>query len=116
MAIFQTTDLNPRNKKFIKLISNKKASSKSLDDLIFALKVVKHLKSNAIVLSKNKQTLGLGHGQTNRVDSLNFAIKNKNIYFKDKSFVCASMVFPFSDSINLLNKNVVKLWVNLMVQ
>ena len=104
--LYQTTDLNPINKKFIKLISNKKASSKSLDDLIFSLKVVKHLKSNAIVLSKNKQTLGLGHGQTNRVDSLNFAIKNKNIYFKDKSFVCASDgFFPFSDSINLLNKN-----------
>tara|TARA_B100000989_G_scaffold207443_1_gene157188 strand:+ start:3471 stop:4388 length:918 start_codon:yes stop_codon:yes gene_type:complete len=104
--LYQTADLNPINKKFIKLISNKKASSKSLDDLIFSLKVVKHLKSNAIVLSQNKQTVGLGHGQTNRVDSLHFAIKNKNIYFKDKSFVCASDgFFPFSDSINLLDKN-----------
>ena len=73
---------------------------------IFSLKVVKHLKSNAVVLSKNKQTLGLGHGQTNRVDALKFAMKNRRRYFDKKSFVCASDgFFPFTDSINLLNKN-----------
>ena len=72
---------------------------------MFSLKVVKHLKSNAIVLSKDKQTVGLGHGQTNRVDALNFALKNKSRYFKNKSFVCASDgFFPFTDSIKLLNK------------
>ena len=77
-----------------------------MEDLIFSLKVAKHLKSNAVVLSKNKQTVGLGHGQTNRVDALNYAIKNKNIYFKNKKFVCASDgFFPFTDSINILNKN-----------
>ena len=77
-----------------------------MKDLIFSLKVAKHLKSNAIVLSRNKQTVGLGHGQTNRVDALNFAIKNKNLYFKSKKFVCASDgFFPFTDSINILNKN-----------
>ena len=77
-----------------------------MEDLIFSLKVVKHLKSNAIVLSKDKQTVGLGHGQTNRVDALNFAIRNKNMYFKNKKFVCASDgFFPFTDSINTLNKN-----------
>ena len=52
----------------------------SINDLIFSLKVAKHLKSNAVVLSRNKQTVGLGHGQTNRFDALNFAIKNMNKY------------------------------------
>ena len=104
--LYQTTDLMPINKKFIKLVSKKNASKKSIEDIIFSLKVAKHLKSNAIVLSSNKQTLGLGLGQTNRVDALNFAIKNKTKYFKKKSFVCASDgFFPFTDSINLLNKN-----------
>ena len=74
--------------------------------ILFGLKIVKHLKSNAIVLSKNKQAVGLGSGQTNRVDALNFAIKNKNKYFKNKKFVCASDgFFPFTDSLNILNKN-----------
>ena len=59
-----------------------------------------------IVLSNNKQTLGLGHGQTNRVDALKFALKNKKEYFKNKNFVCASDgFFPFTDSLNLLKKN-----------
>ncbi len=104
--LYQTRDMRPINQKFIKLVTNKKAVSKSIQDLIFSLKVVKHLKSNAVVLSKNKQTIGLGHGQTNRVDALNFAIKNKKNYFKKSDFVCASDgFFPFTDSINILNRN-----------
>ena len=104
--LHQTIDEEKINKKFINLVSNKKPSSRFVEDLIFSLKIVKHLKSNAIVLSNNKQTLGLGHGQTNRVDALSFAIKNKKKYFKNVQFVCASDgFFPFTDSINILNKN-----------
>ncbi len=104
--LYQTADLVPINRKFLSLVSNKKGSAKSIDDLIFSLKVAKHLKSNAIVLSRNKQTLGLGHGHTNRVDALYHAIKNMNKYFNKGIFVCASDgFFPFVDSINLLNKN-----------
>ena len=104
--LYQTTDLSPINRRFLNLVSIKKSSTKSINDLIFSLRVAKHLKSNSIVLSRNKQTLGLGHGQTNRVDALHNAIKNMNKYFKKGSFVCASDgFFPFVDSINLLNKN-----------
>ena len=103
--LYQTKDLTPINQNFIKLVSNKKQLSTSVQDLVFSLKVVKHLKSNAVVLSKNKQTVGLGHGQTNRVDALNIAIKNMRTYFKGISFVCASDgFFPFTDSIRILNK------------
>lgn len=104
--LYQKNDLTPINKKFLNLVSTKVASLKSIEDLIFSLKIAKHLKSNAIVLSRNKQTLGLGHGQTNRVDALKFAIRNMDLYFKRGFFVCASDgFFPFKDSINLLNKN-----------
>ncbi len=104
--LYQKNDLLAINEKFIKLVSEKKAKRKELDDLIFSLRVVKHLKSNAIVLTKNKQTIGLGSGQTNRIDALNTAIKNKKLYFGNRSFVCASDgFFPFTDSIRLLNKN-----------
>ena len=104
--LYQTKDRTVLSKKFLSLVSNKKTSTKTLEDIVFSLKVVKHLKSNAIVLSNNKQTLGLGHGQTNRVDALKFALKNKKEYFKNKNFVCASDgFFPFTDSLNLLKKN-----------
>ena len=104
--LYQTIDSKKITKKFIELKSNKKVPLKSVDDLIFALKVVKHLKSNAIVLAKNKQTLGLGHGHTNRIDALKTAIKNMKKYFKKNYFVCASDgFFPFTDGIILLNKN-----------
>ena len=104
--LYQTTDLNQITKKFLSLVSKKNGSTKLINDLIFSLKVAKHLKSNAIVLSRNKQTLGLGHGQTNRIDALHYAIKSMNKYFKKGIFVCASDgFFPFVDSINLLNKN-----------
>ena len=72
---------------------------------MFSLKVVKHLKSNSIVLAKNKQTVGLGHGQTNRIDALKFAIKNKYDFSKINHLFVHLMVFPFTDGINLLNKN-----------
>ncbi len=104
--LYQTNDRDRIGKSFLKLVSKNKTSTKFIDDLIFSLKVVKHLKSNAIVLSKNKQTIGLGHGQTNRVDALKAAIKIKNANFKIKSFVCSSDgFFPFTDSISLLKKN-----------
>ena len=83
----------PINQKFLKLVSKNKASLKS-KEVIVCYKVVKHLKSNSIVLARNKQTIGIGNGQTNRVDSLKFAIKNRDTYFK-KLFVCASDGFFF---------------------
>ena len=104
--LYQTKDFTSINKKFLTLASDKKTSTKLIDDLVFSLKVVKHLKSNAIVLTSNKQTVGLGLGQTNRVNALKCAIKNKQTYFKNKSFVCASDgFFPFTDSLKLLNLN-----------
>tara|TARA_B100000989_G_C19519502_1_gene463420 strand:- start:757 stop:1674 length:918 start_codon:yes stop_codon:yes gene_type:complete len=104
--LYQDSKSADINTKFIKLVSKKDASKKDIEDLLFGLKIVKHLKSNAIVLSKNKQAVGLGSGQTNRVDALNYAIKNKKKNFKDKNFVCVSDgFFPFTDSISLLKKN-----------
>jgi len=89
----------------IKLMSNKKASAKILEDLLFAYKVAKHVKSNAIVFAKNKQTIGIGAGQMSRLDSTRIAILKYKDYFKNKSFVCASdAFFPFTDNIKKLLK------------
>ena len=76
-----------------------------MEDLIFAYKVAKHVKSNAIVLANNKQTLGIGAGQMSRVDSTKIAIMKYKQFFNNKSFVCASdAFFPFTDNLQRLLK------------
>ncbi len=74
-----------------------------IEDLIFANKVVKHSKSNAIVLVKNRQLLASGIGQTSRVDALKQAIqKAKSFNFNLKGAVMASdAFFPFKDCIEI---------------
>ncbi len=93
------------SKKNIKLVTKSSVPHKTLNDLIFAFKVAKHVKSNAIVLANNKQTLGIGAGQMSRLDSTRMAIMKYKDFFKKKEFVCASdAFFPFTDNIKLLLK------------
>lgn len=72
-------------------------------DLVFAWKVCSHLKSNAIAIVKNKQTLGLGMGQVNRVDAVVSAThRAKKFHQHKKDLVLASdAFFPFADSIDI---------------
>ncbi len=76
------------------------------EDLIFANKVVKHSKSNAIVLAKNKQLCASGIGQTSRVDSLKQAIEKAQAFnFDLKGAVMASdAFFPFADCVEIADK------------
>jgi phosphoribosylaminoimidazolecarboxamide formyltransferase/IMP cyclohydrolase len=78
-------------------------NNKQIEDLIFANTVVKHLKSNAIVLVRNKQLLGCGCGMTSRVDAVKQAVnKAKENGLSLKGAVMASdAFFPFSDSAEL---------------
>jgi len=76
-------------------------------DLVFAWKVVKHVKSNAIVVAKDMTTLGVGAGQPNRVGSAEIALKQAGE--KAKGAVLASdAFFPFSDSVELAAKHGIK--------
>ena len=104
-ALYQEENQYKITKSKIKLVSKKSVSKKTMDDLIFAFKVAKHVKSNAIVLVNKKQTLGIGAGQMSRLDSTRMAILKYKDFFKDRPFVCASdAFFPFTDNINLLLK------------
>ena len=95
------------SKKHFNFASKKTSLSKrEYEDLLFAFKVVKHTKSNAIVLVKNKQTVGIGAGQMNRYDATKIAIMKYKENFTSKNLVCASdAFFPFVDSLELLIKN-----------
>ena len=104
--LIQNKNLFKISNKIIKCVSIKKSNQKEMRDLIFALKVCKHVKSNAIVLAKNMQTVGIGAGQMSRVDSTKIALLKANKKFKEKGFVAASdAFFPFNDSVKLLINN-----------
>ena len=102
----QDTDNYKNDFKNWKCVTAKNSSEDNISDLIFANKVVKHSKSNAIVLVKNKQMISSGVGQTSRVDALNFAIeKAKTFNFKLKDSVMASdAFFPFPDCVEIASK------------
>ncbi len=79
-------------------------------DLEFALKIVKHTKSNTIVLAKNNQLLASGTGQTSRVDALNQAIEKAGRFgFELEGAVMASdAFFPFPDCVEIADKAGIK--------
>ncbi len=84
-------------------VSKLEPSSQEKTDLEFANKIVKHLKSNTIVLAKNKQLLAAGTGQTSRVDALKQAIEKAGAFgFDLKGSVMASdAFFPFPDCVEI---------------
>ena len=94
--------------------TNKSPSENEISDLIFANKLVKHTKSNTIVLVKDQQLLASGTGQTSRVDALNQAIhKAKSFGFDLKNAVMASdAFFPFPDCVEIAGKE----GINAVVQ
>jgi phosphoribosylaminoimidazolecarboxamide formyltransferase/IMP cyclohydrolase len=90
----------------INFMTNKKPDEEQIRDLIFANKLVKHSKSNAIVLAKNRMLLASGIGQTSRVDSLKQAIeKAKNFELSLTDAVMASdAFFPFADCVQIAHE------------
>lgn len=74
-----------------------------MEDLIFAWKVVKHVKSNAIVIAKDKMTLGIGMGQTNRIWAVEHAIARSR-FDLNGSVLASDAFFPFSDSVEAAGK------------
>jgi phosphoribosylaminoimidazolecarboxamide formyltransferase/IMP cyclohydrolase len=101
--IAQEVDFKAENDAEFTTITDHKPTAAQLSDLEFAIKCVKHLKSNTIVLARNGQLIGMGCGQTSRVDACRQAIeKAKNMGFETEGCVMASdAFFPFPDCVEL---------------
>jgi phosphoribosylaminoimidazolecarboxamide formyltransferase/IMP cyclohydrolase len=83
-----------------------KPTKETQDELSFAWAVCAHLKSNAIAISGGRQTLGLGMGQVNRVDSVELAIQRMRKFHPENSstaVLASDAFFPFPDSIELIH-------------
>ena len=105
-VIEQDKDLKTETTTDMQTVTKTSPTSDELRDLAFANKIVKHTKSNTIVLAKNNQLLASGVGQTSRVDALLQAIaKANNFGFDLKGSVMASdAFFPFPDCVEIAHK------------
>jgi len=90
----------------LKVVTETSPTEQEIEDLLFANKIVKHTKSNAIVLVKNKQMCASGVGQTSRVDALRQAIeKSASFEFDLNGAVMASdAFFPFPDCVEIASE------------
>jgi len=109
-VLWQERDNSTQQAADMKPVTTKAPGPGELDDLVFANKIVKHSKSNAIVLAKNRQLCASGIGQTSRVDALRQAVeKARSFGFDLKGAVLASdAFFPFADCVEIANEAGIK--------
>jgi phosphoribosylaminoimidazolecarboxamide formyltransferase/IMP cyclohydrolase len=102
-VLVQDKDTHTETTDHLKVVTDKAPTDEEIEDLLFANKIVKHTKSNAIVFAKNKQMCASGVGQTSRVDALNQAIDKAEAFkFDLKGAVMASdAFFPFPDCVQI---------------
>lgn len=80
------------------VVTEKQPNKEDLEELLLAWKMVKHVKSNAIVLTQNKQLVGVGAGQMSRVDSVQIAVNKAGKRAKG-SYLASDAFFPFADGV-----------------
>jgi phosphoribosylaminoimidazolecarboxamide formyltransferase/IMP cyclohydrolase len=105
-VLWQERDSSTELATDMKPVTIKTPSPAEFEDLVFANKIVKHSKSNAIVLAKNKQLCASGIGQTSRVDALKQAIEKARIFGFDLNgaVLASDAFFPFSDCVEIAQK------------
>jgi phosphoribosylaminoimidazolecarboxamide formyltransferase/IMP cyclohydrolase len=109
-VLVQDKDLNTETAADLKTVTDKAPTAQEVEDMLFANKIVKNSKSNAIVLARGKQLLASGVGQTSRVDALKQAIeKAKSFGFDLNGAVMASdAFFPFPDCVEIADNEGIK--------
>ena len=105
-VLWQQRDSITESEQEMKTVTKREPDQAEIEDLIFANIIVKHSKSNAIVISKDLQLCASGIGQTSRVDALKQAIEKAHSFgFDLKGSVMASdAFFPFADSVEIAHK------------
>ncbi|MBE2247621.1 MAG: bifunctional phosphoribosylaminoimidazolecarboxamide formyltransferase/IMP cyclohydrolase [Candidatus Competibacteraceae bacterium] len=105
-VIVQDADNTSENRTHFKMVTNRQPDDRELADLEFAIRAVKHLKSNGIAIVKNQQLIGMGCGMTSRVDALQQAIKKANEFGLDLSgaVMASDAFFPFPDCVEIAHQ------------
>ncbi|NGP89311.1 bifunctional phosphoribosylaminoimidazolecarboxamide formyltransferase/IMP cyclohydrolase [Fodinibius halophilus] len=100
-ALSQDADLKTVTKDELETVTKRTPSEEEIENLLFAWKVVKHIKSNAIVYAKNNQTIGIGTGQTSRVEASEIAIakaRQEGLSLEGTA-IASDAFFPFPDGV-----------------
>ena len=102
--LIQSEDKKEFSMKDFKVVSKKKPTKSQFKNLIFAFNICRFVKSNAIVITSNKTTVGIGSGQSSRLDSCQIAIKKMKKFINPKDDVVAASdaFFPFVDGVEKL--------------
>lgn len=105
-ALVQGRDLKIETPSDLKVVTTKAPTEAEIADMLFANKIVKHSKSNAIVLAKNGMLLGSGVGQTSRVDALKQAIAKARSFNIDLNgaVMASDAFFPFGDCVEIAHQ------------
>ncbi len=99
-VLVQTPSSEELSEHDLQCVTKRHPTPEQMKDLFFAWKVVKHVKSNAIVLAKEEQTVGIGGGQVSRVDATEMAVRKAGK--KARGSVLASDAFlPFKDNVEI---------------
>ena len=96
--LVQTSDDAVENPSQWQIVTEKQPTPEQLEELLFAWKVCKHVKSNAIVVTRDRTTLGIGAGQMNRVGSVKIALEQAAEKAQG-AFLASDGFFPFDDSV-----------------
>ena len=105
--LVQDIDTKIIKKEDLQFVTDKQPTEQELIDMLFGWKVLKHVKSNAILIAKNNTTIGIGPGQVSRIDAVDLAIKKSGEKIKD-SVLCSDAFFPFRDSIDKIAQTGIK--------
>lgn len=101
--LMQKTPFEEMNTETLEIVTEKAPSKEMLNALLFAWKVVKHVKSNAIVLANATETLSIGPGQVSRIDAVEIALKKAKSDTK-LAVLASDAFFPFRDCIDAIAK------------
>lgn len=102
-VLVQDRDTSVEGEANFKPVTTRTATAAEVEDMIFANKIVKHSKSNSIVLAKNKQLCASGVGQTSRVDALKQAVEKAHSFNFDLNgaVMASDAFFPFADCVEI---------------
>jgi len=105
--LVQETNLNVLTLDQLSVVTDTTPTDDDLKTMCFGWKVLKHIKSNGILIVKNDTTVGMGAGQVSRVDSVEIAIRKAGEKIQG-SILCSDAFFPFRDSIDKIAKTGIK--------
>ena len=102
--LLQERDKQSVQQNDLKIVTEIKPTQEDIEAMLFAFRVVKHIKSNAILIAKNKTTVGIGAGQVSRIDAVCAAIQKGKENLQN-TILASDAFFPFRDSIDHIAKS-----------